>query len=64
MSTLNIPVKNYEANEKSYNQCGPYSKKWKSLKHLQIQQMEPVLVTLFGPTLASTRWFKYDRDKL
>jgi hypothetical protein len=43
VSTMNTVVKIHEENEKSYIQCGPFSKQQKSLKHLPLEKMESAI---------------------
>jgi hypothetical protein len=47
MSTVNTIVKNCEEIERNYVQCGPFSKQWKSLKHLPLEELESALAAWF-----------------
>jgi hypothetical protein len=47
VSTLKTIVMNSEEIEKSYIQCGPSSKQWKSLKHSPLKELESTLAALF-----------------
>jgi hypothetical protein len=42
VSALNTTVKKREGVERSYIQCGTFSKEWKSLKYLHLEELESV----------------------
>jgi hypothetical protein len=52
VSTLNTVIKNHKEIERSYVQCGPFSKQ-KSLKYLLQEKLEPALAA----------WFKHACDR-
>jgi hypothetical protein len=50
VSMLNTTVNNHEDVEQRHTQCGPFSKQWKSPKHLPLEKLGSVLAAWFKQT--------------
>jgi hypothetical protein len=48
--TLNTTLKKREEIERRYIHCAPFSKQWKSLKHLPLEKLESALAVWFKQT--------------
>lgn len=53
MSALDPVMKNHEKTERSFIQCRPCSKQWKSLKYSPLEEFESTLAAYFQQTCES-----------